>query len=245
MLSSFCLGSLVHADVELRNGKLVYQTDNHGNRIPDFSYAGYRAGETPIPTIEAIVLVDGSHDDDTQAIQSAIDEVAQRKPNESGFRGAVLLPPGKLKVQGTLRVHASGIVLRGCGTNDSGTTSRHWIRPSLLIEVAGGRMEAIGEPISIVDRHLPSNTMKLSVPQSHSIHAGDIVRITQPCTKEWIQALGMNDFGGDRHGPSWRPGSAISIGCDKLPRFRRTSYGSMHRCLSRWTPKRIVGRSQN
>ncbi len=49
--------------------------------------------------------------------------------------------------------------------------------------------------------------MKLSVPPSHSIHAGDFVRITQPCTKEWIQALGMHDFGGDRHGPSWRPGS--------------------------------------
>ncbi len=134
-----------------------------------------QAGETPIPTIEAIVLVDGSHDDDTQAIQSAIDEVAKRKPNESGFRGAVLLPPGKLKVQGTLRIHASGIVLRGCGAKDSGTTllATGFDRRS-LIEVVGGRMETIGDPISVADRHLPSNTMKLSVPPSHSIHAGDL-----------------------------------------------------------------------
>ncbi len=30
---------------------------------------------------------------------------------------------------------------------------------------------------------------------------------------------------------------AISIGFDKSPRFRRMSYGSMHRYLSRWTRK--------
>ncbi len=113
MLSSFCLGSLVHADVELRNGKLVYQTDNHGNRIPDFSYAGYRAaGETPIPTIEAIVLVDGSHDDDTQAIQSAIDEVAQRKPNESGFGVPCFFPPASSRFK---ELYVSMLAASSCG----------------------------------------------------------------------------------------------------------------------------------
>src|SRR3954452_19819369 len=33
-----------------KDGKLAYVADEHGNRIPDYSYAGYAAGEKPIPT---------------------------------------------------------------------------------------------------------------------------------------------------------------------------------------------------
>ncbi len=144
MLSSLWMGSLVLADVELRNGKLVYQTDTHGNRIPDFSYAGFQAGETPIPTIDAIVLVDSSHDDDTQAIQSAIDEVAKRKPNDRVSRCRASSPrqaQGSRNSTHPCQRHR----LAGCGAKDSGTTLlATGLDRRSLIEVVGGRMKPSG-----------------------------------------------------------------------------------------------------
>ncbi len=73
-----------------------------------------------------------------------------------GFGVPCFFPPGKLKVQGTLRVHASGIVLRGCGTNDSGTTllATGFDRRS-LIEVAEDEWKPSGNrsPSSIAIFH--------------------------------------------------------------------------------------------
>ena len=37
--------------------RLVYSTDERGNRIPDFSYSGYMAGVRPIPDVPIRVLV--------------------------------------------------------------------------------------------------------------------------------------------------------------------------------------------
>src|SRR5690348_15855738 len=38
-------------------GKLQYAPDSLGNRVPDFSYCGYKAGEESIPIISRGVLV--------------------------------------------------------------------------------------------------------------------------------------------------------------------------------------------
>jgi len=46
--------SLVYPGVD---GKLVYVTDSLGNKIPDFSNAGYKAGGVPIPHVPIKVIV--------------------------------------------------------------------------------------------------------------------------------------------------------------------------------------------
>ena len=38
-------------------GKLVYSNDELGNRIPDFSYCGYKASEQSIPNLDVKVVV--------------------------------------------------------------------------------------------------------------------------------------------------------------------------------------------
>ena len=38
------------------DGKLVYETDSRGNRVPDYSYAGYQGGGIALPTPPASVL---------------------------------------------------------------------------------------------------------------------------------------------------------------------------------------------
>src|SRR4051794_32304180 len=58
------------------DGKLAYKTTPAGDRILDFSYAGYRGGGVAIPTVPVKKTVKPSGgEDDAALIQAAIDEV--------------------------------------------------------------------------------------------------------------------------------------------------------------------------
>ncbi|HEX9614391.1 MAG TPA: hypothetical protein VGA55_02755, partial [Bacteroidota bacterium] len=96
-------------------GKLVYKTTPRGDRILDFSHAGYMGGGVDLPTVPVRQTVQPSEDDITDAIQAAIDEVGAMAL-EDGFRGAVLLEPGIFHVSRTLRISENGVVLRGSGS---------------------------------------------------------------------------------------------------------------------------------
>lgn len=93
-------------------------TGEKGRFLHDFSYAGYRNGEVPLPTAVPGPIVDvttapyradaSGQSDATAAIQAAIDALA------SG--GIVFLPKGRYRCDGTLMVRTSGVVLRGEGS---------------------------------------------------------------------------------------------------------------------------------
>ena len=103
-------------------GKILYTPDSLGNRIPDFSYCGYKASEQAIPDVEVKIVVPVIKGDATLRIQSALDYVASLPLDANGFRGTVLLQKGTYEVLGQLRINASGVVLRGSGMNANGTT---------------------------------------------------------------------------------------------------------------------------
>lgn len=195
-------------DIEFKDGTLVYNADERGNRIPDFSYAGYAAGERDIPTVAAKLTVGAPAEDNTRQLQAAIDQVGKLDEDSSGFRGAVLIPPGEYKIKGSLALNVSGVVLRGSGAGEGGTTllATGTDRRTVL-KVHGSPSKTVSEPQPVTDRYVPVNATAVSVVDASIFRAGDSVRITHPSTKEWIVALGMDDLGGDRHGPSWRPGS--------------------------------------
>ncbi|MCA9172494.1 MAG: hypothetical protein KDB23_32740, partial [Planctomycetales bacterium] len=102
-------------------GWLVYRDTGNGNRVPDFSFCGYRLGEQDIPEVATRVHLAPSGNDDTQSMQRAIDYVAALPVDSQGMRGAVCLGPGDFQVSGQLRIQASGVVLRGCGAGVGGT----------------------------------------------------------------------------------------------------------------------------
>src|SRR5262245_28704664 len=70
------------------DGRLVYAADARGNRIPDFSHAGY-AGGAAIPDVPVRVVVPPAAGDNGPRIQAAIDFVSHLSPDANGFRGAV------------------------------------------------------------------------------------------------------------------------------------------------------------
>ena len=114
--------------VTVTNNKLAYTPDSLGNRIPDFSYCGYRASEQKIPNVEIKCVVPIVKGDATARIQAAIDVVANIPMDKNGFRGAILLQKGIYEVYGQLKITTSGVVLRGSGTTkDEGRVAAHFI----------------------------------------------------------------------------------------------------------------------
>lgn len=194
-----------------RGGGLSYQTDEKGNRIPDFSYCGYMGQNKPVPDVPVRVMVFPTAGDKTQQIQAAIDYVASLEADENGIRGAVLLLKGRYEVYGGLKIAASGVVLRGQGAGEGGTvlvaagTDRR-----TLIRIAGKNDLSYPSEKSyqIADDYVPVGANSFRVDSTEGLKVGDMINITRPSTKQWIDELGMDRFGGDFSGaPTWRPGS--------------------------------------
>lgn len=89
---------------------------NVRTRLPDFSYAGYHAGEAPLPKIRPGVSVkefgargDGTTDD-TAAFQKALATVPS---------GAIEIPAGRYRITDILEIKRSHVVLRGAGPEKS------------------------------------------------------------------------------------------------------------------------------
>src|SRR6185295_6628452 len=61
--------------------KLHYQTTPRGDRIMDFSHAGYKGGGVTPPVVRTMRTVQPSRGDNTAKIQAAIDAVASLAPD--------------------------------------------------------------------------------------------------------------------------------------------------------------------
>ena len=193
--------------LSVEKGKLVYAPDSLGNRIPDFSYCGYKASNEVIPNVAVKVVVPWKAGDATRRIQAAIDYVSNLPLNASGFRGAVLLMPGKHEVDGRLKIAASGVVLRGSGAGDKGTqliaagTER-----ATLIRITGKDDKQIQAEQKINDAYVPVNANSFSVKDPSTFHQGDHIIIHRPSTLNWIHELGTYHFGGGITSLGWKPG---------------------------------------
>jgi hypothetical protein len=187
------------------NGQLSYTPDSLGNRVPDFSYAGYAAREKDIPDVPIKIIVPLSKGDATLRIQSAIDYVASLPLDANGFRGAVLLQKGTYKVEGQIKINASGIVLRGSGVAQTFLVGAGTDRQT-LIRIAGISNKILSKEVAVADAYVPVNATKLSVPSASNFKVGDRVIIHRPSTLKWIQTLGTETFGGGISALGWKPG---------------------------------------
>ncbi|MBB3840518.1 hypothetical protein FHS57_004538 [Runella defluvii] len=192
-------------------GKMLYTPDSLGNRLPDFSYCGYRAGAESIPDVPIRVVVNAQKGDATNRIQAAIEYVATLPLDKNGFRGTVLLGKGTFEVAGQLSLKASGVVLRGSGMTENGTTiigagtSREH-----LVNVIGGQNVLSKSRLRITNPYVPVNAMTLAVEDASGLKVGDAIQIHRPSTKEWIQALGTEHFGGGVTALGWKAGQRDS-----------------------------------
>lgn len=204
LLFACCFPFYSGAQVTVKDGRLLYQQDGQGNRIPDFSYCGYMAGEQPLPMVPARVRVPLVKGDATGWIQAAINQVAAMPLGKDGTRGAVLLDKGTYEIQGSLLINATGVVLRGAG--DSTLLLGAGYNRDNLVCIGGRNDQHLSAAMSITDAYVPVNAMVVHVPAGHTLKKGDEVLVTRPCTKTWIQQLGTEHFGGDITALGWKAG---------------------------------------
>ncbi|MGP3964200.1 hypothetical protein ACTWPT_50390 [Nonomuraea sp. 3N208] len=199
---------LVHYDGQ---GRLAYEQDAEANRVPDFSHAGYRNGERPIPHVPVVRTIRPVEGDNTAHIQAALDAIGALP---RARRGALLLLPGVYPVAGTLYVRASGTVLRGVGDGEDPSsntivkaTGNNPKDRNVIVAggVAGGGWtgEVPGTRTEITTGFVQVGSRAFEVANPGALRPGDNIVITHPCTEEWLKAI---DYGGHDVGPPWKVG---------------------------------------
>lgn len=202
------------------DGSLIYHSDENGNRIPDFSHAGYRGGGVDLPEIPVKITLDPSDTgDDTQQIQQALDNVGALEPGDNGHRGAVLLNPGNYHISSRIIIKQSGVVLRGSG--DETDPSQNTIISAaksigdVSIQVGNGNVSwnySAGSPITeIITEFVSVGNRHFEVSDASIFSVGDEIVIFHRATQQWIEAV---EYGGTAptHPDVWKPGdSSINI----------------------------------
>lgn len=194
------------------DGRLVYTADANGNRVIDFSFAGYAGANEAIPFVRVKIVVEPDGKNDRERIQAALDLVAALPRDPQGFRGAVLLRPGRWLIDSSLRLNASGVVLRGSGDgrNDTVLAATGTSRRTLIeIGGTGERREIPNSRRAIADSYVPAGATKLTLEDTTGLAVGDRIVVQRPCTAEWVALLGMDKFPGWRADGRlhWKPGS--------------------------------------
>lgn len=196
-----------------RGGRLEIVPAANGDRIPDFSAAGYGAPGAALPDVaEAVRLAPQADAGDRAAIQAAIDAVSARPLPSSGVRGAVVLAPGTYRLDGSLQISASGVVLRGSGSGDGGTVLTLEQPPGPVISIEGaGRWRAAEEPRAIVDTYVPVGAEAVTLDSVDGLSVGDRVIVQRPFTAAFVAEIGMDQISprAGRTTVQWKPGRGL------------------------------------
>jgi len=205
--------SLVYPGVD---GNLVYVADSLGNKIPDFSNAGYKGGGVAIPMIQPKATVWPVRGDNSEHLQKIIDSVSALPLDAYGFRGAILLKMGEYNLEKPIYIKASGVVLRGEGMSDIGTILIGKIpkqtpgqngrggRPA-LINISGDSAIKVLEETkqTITDKYVPVGARSFNVSSAKAFKVGDKVIIRRIGNEDWIKELGEDSATVGRN--RWRP----------------------------------------
>ncbi len=193
--------------LSIKDDKINYQCDKKGNRVLDFSFCGYKSSEQDIPNVENVVFVSWKQGDNAGRIQRAIDYVSSLKPDENGFRGAVLLDKGTFLLKEGLHIAASGVVLRGLDRKET-VLLKEGVDRGALLRIEGMNDRQILDTIGILSFYIPVNSKQIQIPTGTSLKSDDKVMIVRPSTKEWIATVGCDIYGGGISALGWKPGDA-------------------------------------
>jgi hypothetical protein len=206
--------SLVYPGID---NKLVYVPDSLGNKIPDFSNAGYKGGGVPIPTVAIKATIWPVLGDNSVRIQKAIDSVSALIPDAHGFRGTILLKMGHYDLEKPLYIKASGVVLRGEGMGETGTilfgkiplptaqTGGRGVRRPALINIESENKVTPQENTkqNITTDYVPVGAVTFNVTSAKAFKAGDKIIVRRFGNEAWIKKLGLDSATVGRN--RWRP----------------------------------------
>lgn len=170
----------------------------------DYSTCGYHASECRIPNVKNVVFVKAEDGDNSYRLQRAIEYVSQLKPDKNGHRGAILLSRGTFNIDKPLRISTSGIVIRGAG-RDMTQIVKRGVDRGALIYIEGEKGATGGDTLSLSGTKITAGATALYMNTANAINAGERILIVRPSTKEWIESLNCDDFGGGLSYTGWKP----------------------------------------
>lgn len=193
-----------------KGAELRYTPYNEqGDRLSDFSYAGFYAGEVDLPITDnlsvaaTIIPSEDPNTDDTKRIQEIIDSVAK---NASEDRMTVIkFEAGRYNINRNGLSLKSGIVLSGSGQGPNGTVlyATDPVQYTLL-KAVGSPPRMIGKKADITDNYVKagikggkkagSTEIKVSKEDIVNFEVGDTITIYHPSSEEWIKAVEMSDI---------------------------------------------------
>lgn len=193
--------------------KFVYESDGEGNKIPDFSYAGFKNSEEEIPVVETKVVLSSSSGDRTSDIQKAIDSVGNMSLDASGIRGAVLLEAGEYEVHGTIKIPYSGVVLRGISDDYNNGTVIKGIGDTPhqrnIIEAGNYNFDyyfsdKAGSDVNITTDIVYVGDKTFDVTDASTFTVGDNIIIYHSCSNEWLSAIDYGGVPSESSGENWK-----------------------------------------
>ena len=201
-----------------QNGFLIYQMDGRGDRLLDYSSAGYLQGaELPDTSTlfapEDIITVAPGPGDDQARIEAAIAEIGTRSVKSNGYRGIVQLTAGEFQIAGSLQVSIDGIILRGVGDGfdpvgntvlrATGTSTRS------LVSVGTPTYHSLGlqwgTATGIADKVVPGGATSFRVSDVSGYAVGDAIVVHRNASQAWIESIGMDNINGGPEDLPWDP----------------------------------------
>ena len=181
---------------------LTYTFDTENNRIPHFSYAGFRHGNysTPItativktlypPVIDAVAL-----------IRDAIASLATAPLDINGFRGTILLKKGIWNLASTVYVNVGGIIIQGEGNGDdpatstvlringnSAQSSAFYVGTNAIDWYAANSIQ-----IPIITPLVGLSAFKFQVSDVARFLVGQSILIVYPANQAWLNSVNRGD----------------------------------------------------
>ncbi|KAF2802117.1 uncharacterized protein BDZ99DRAFT_455260 [Mytilinidion resinicola] len=193
------LTSVAAVTVDYKN----YKTSK-GDKLPNFSYAGYHASEKSLPASNSKVtktLSPGSGDQ-TAAIQAALDSVWK------AGGGVVALKAGKYAITPGLVIR-NYTTLRGAGVGKTILNVKSLSGDVITIGDQTGKGKAIKTAL-ITDSYIAAGTGTVHVVDASGFAVGQEVMVQRQVTKSWIAELGMNALVRSGKIQTWiKPGTLV------------------------------------
>jgi polygalacturonase len=156
-----------------------------GDKIPNFSFAGYHESEVALPALSTSAkktLSPGSGDQ-SAAIQAALDKVFQ----DGG--GVVALKAGTYSLSSSLLIQ-NGTTLRGAGIGKTILTVKDLSDNVVTLGKSSGK-EKKRKSIEITDDYVPAGTGTVHVADASGLSVGMNVYVERGVTQKWINKMGM------------------------------------------------------
>lgn len=186
------------------SGRLVYGADHLGSRISNFSRAGYKNSDEPLPDVAQLNLPvfhvspapgDG---DSLGLINAAIAQAAAQPLQANGYRAVVQLSGGTFRISNSVQINVGGIILRGAGpgyTAGPGATHLTYTGSQQIniININSPERRALtGSTAFVTDKTVPAGTYGLSVDSTEGFSVGDRIVVHRPNSAQWLRDIGMD-----------------------------------------------------